>query len=371
MMTARRFGRYIGFLALAASTLSTVGAPSPAIAACSWTTVSSPKVGRSWELSAVAAVSPADVWAVGAANIRYSWRPLTEHWNGQSWSRYPVPSTGDGDDDFLNNVAAVASNDVWAVGDILDQSTLRSSSLIEHWNGVAWSRIASPNLPGGSELFGVATIPGTSRLWAVGARALESGTPQTLIQLWNGTAWNVIPSPNPPTGMSFLSDVGASSATDAWAVGSTLDQNVGAPLLFHWNGTTWSIVSSPPNGFADEAISVLTGSDAYAAGGTIDHWNGAEWSVQIDPPFSLDDISVESPTEGWVVGTQGGGANPLQTAGMHWDGLTWTEIPPVNIGTDENNSLNGVAEVPGSSRVWAVGSHGPPRRHKALIERYC
>ena len=55
---------------------------------------------------------------------------LTIHWDGSSWTIVPSASSG-----TLNGVAAVASNDVWAVGSIVVGS---DQTLIEHWNGSQW-----------------------------------------------------------------------------------------------------------------------------------------------------------------------------------------------------------------------------------------
>ena len=40
----------------------------------------------------------------------------------------------------------------------------------------------------------------------------------TLIEHWNGTAWTQVPSPN-PSGDNVLDGVAATSASNAWAVG--------------------------------------------------------------------------------------------------------------------------------------------------------
>ena len=61
-------------------------------------------------LHAVAAVAANDVWAVGA-----TWdHILAEHWDGQQWSVVPTSNPLGGD--ILRDVEARAANDVWAVG---------------------------------------------------------------------------------------------------------------------------------------------------------------------------------------------------------------------------------------------------------------
>ncbi len=81
-------------------------------------------------LTGVAAVSSGDVWAVGMT--------ATEHWNGTNWQIVPSPrgrlSTGA----TLRAVAAIATRDVRAVGDVLDETALT------HWNGVYWGLAPSP-----------------------------------------------------------------------------------------------------------------------------------------------------------------------------------------------------------------------------------
>jgi hypothetical protein len=73
--------------------------------------------------------------------------------------------------------------------------------------------------------------------WAVGCTAfcfLHSVTPQMVILHWNGTAWTQASSPAPGQ-FSQLVGVAATSASDAWAVGSDL----GGTIVQHWNGTIW------------------------------------------------------------------------------------------------------------------------------------
>jgi hypothetical protein len=84
----------------------------------------------------------------------------------------------------LAGVAAVSAADVWAVGG--SQTTTGSPTLIEHWDGTSWSVVASPT-PGAGRLNGVAGLGGGG-LWAVGASS-ANGTdyygnlilPQTLV----------------------------------------------------------------------------------------------------------------------------------------------------------------------------------------------
>src|SRR5450755_226949 len=89
--------------------------------------------------------------------------------------------------------------------------------------------------------------------WAVGASCLPncaSGTESTLIRHWNGTRWSRIASPSPGVGAA-LASVSAISPADAWAAGSYLtDARRQKTLILHWDGTRWSRVPSPDPGTA-------------------------------------------------------------------------------------------------------------------------
>jgi hypothetical protein len=120
----------------------------------------------------------------------------------------------------LSSVAVLSSCNAWAVGSYSNGTADRT--LILHWNGTAWTKVASPN-PGGSAnhniLTSVAAVSG-SNAWAVGF--YNNGTTnRTLILNWNGSAWTQVASPNPsPFGGNGLSGVDAFSAHNIWAVGS-------------------------------------------------------------------------------------------------------------------------------------------------------
>src|SRR5438034_800577 len=109
----------------------------------------------------------------------------------------------------------------------------------------SWTILPSPN-PGaaGSSLFGVAAIA-PDDVWAVGSSTdTIGGDSSTLAEHWDGTEWTVVPSPNGELGTSRLVAVSALSSSDVWAVGSTGDDQP-LQLIEHWDGSTWS-VSPPP-----------------------------------------------------------------------------------------------------------------------------
>jgi hypothetical protein len=185
------------------------------------------------------------VWAVGAEGER----TLIEHWNGSTWKVVPSPNRGRGGSDLVA-VAAVSSRNLWAVG--FSGAETVQHTLIEHWNGRAWKIARSPNPSAGLWDVLVAVAAASSRnVWAVGAYSNTNAgiTQQTLIEHWNGRAWTQVPSPDPggTSVSSVLSGVAAISSRSAWTVGSYFDPSVRhlRTLFAHWDGHAWTQVPGP------------------------------------------------------------------------------------------------------------------------------
>jgi len=149
-------------------------------------------------------------------------------------------------------------------------------------------------------------------VWAVGGA--DGGPP--LIEHWNGSRWNVVPSPAVRRGT--LADVAAVSATSVWAVGS-IDTSTSTadrppkPLVEYWNGRRWAVVPTPastwPSGVdavsASSAHDVWTLGDTWDHGPLVDHWDGRRW-ISVGGPrvktWFLEDVAAISECDGWAVG---------------------------------------------------------------------
>ncbi len=187
-----------------------------------WTIAGSASYGSGWNhyLYAVTVVSAADVWATGYYNIFYgeAGASLIEHWNGNTWSIIPSPNPGTSTNS-LYAIAGVAYNDVWAAGHYYVYNTNRWYTSIEHWNGSTWTTVSSPNVAGSNYLEGLAVVA-SNDVWAVGHSGDSPG--RTLVLHWDGSAWSIVPSPNSndSNGSNVLNAVAAGSSTNIWAVGS-------------------------------------------------------------------------------------------------------------------------------------------------------
>jgi hypothetical protein len=69
-------------------------------------------------------------------------------------------------------------------------------------------------------LFDAAFVSSTD-VWAVGRT--DSNGLTTLIEQWNGSTWQIVPSPNVGTQGSGLSGAAALSDGEAWVVGTYVD----------------------------------------------------------------------------------------------------------------------------------------------------
>ncbi|MFL5734345.1 MAG: plastocyanin/azurin family copper-binding protein, partial [Chloroflexia bacterium] len=256
-----------------------------------WAIVSSPDVGSDDNhLLDIAAVATNDIWAVGYYYNGFASQTLVEHWNGTSWTVVPSPNVGNGTT-VLHGVTAVSANDVWAVG------YTGTQTVTEHWNGTQWSIVGSPNVgTGANGLNGVAVVAAND-IWAVGHYFQGSSNAyRTLIEHWNGGGWSVVSSPNVGTDSNFLwGGVAPVSASDIWAVGSYGPVGSRSTLALHWNGTTWSVVPTPNAGTTESwlnGVAALAPNDVWAVGyystvqgerTLIEHWNGSAWSIVYSP----------------------------------------------------------------------------------------
>jgi len=308
-------------------------------------------------LDGVAATSASNAWAVGGNGKGGS---LIAHWNGTAWQQVPSPDPSDTDNTF-SGVAATSAGNAWAVGSFVTSVNLGGQPLIAHWNGSAWKHFSGPNLGDcfTCPLTGVAATSG-SNAWAVGFIDNVRTTPQSLILHWNGTAWKQVPSPNPPTSSDFLYGVAATSASNAWAVGSTIVSGEYHSLVMHWNGSAWTQVPSPKLGGPLYGVAATSASDAWAVGslptgGTLTlHWDGTAWTQVPSPgpsgsvPF-FSGVAATSASDAWAAGTDGS-----NTLIGHWNGTAWTQVPSPNPSAPQH-FLYGVAAT-SATNAWAVGN---------------
>ncbi len=261
-----------------------------------WTVVSSPNAGSKInDLYGVSCTSPTDCVAVG----QYSdggedliVQTLVESWDGSAWSVVPSPSEPGSNNSNLYAISCTNANSCMAVGSYVDSSVV-SQNFAETWNGTDWSIVPTPDVgTDGNALNSVYCTTSTNCV-AVGTTNIFGG--DTLIEAWDGSSWSVVPSPSEDSDvLDGVSCVGASYCT---AVGEYVngDETVVGTLIESWDGSEWSIVPSPNPG---DNFSQLQGVSCYSATSCLavgqqktstspivlaETWNGTEWSVGRSP----------------------------------------------------------------------------------------
>ena len=314
-------------------------------------------------LGAVDVAGPDDVWAVGyMIGDGGELFALADHWDGEAWTAELVPSPPS-EFRVLLDVAAAGPDDVWAVGEWLQDEPYGPHPLVVHWDGSSWSVVPTPD-PGGG-LQGVTAIA-PDDVWAVGHDSTESN----LTMHWNGSSWSVVPAPRIGDRANFLTAVAGSATDDVWAVGFRFkSSSSSATTTLHWDGAQWRRVASP-NGDMESSSLFGVAADrsgkAWAVGDTgngatghplILRWGGGAWKVVRDPPLSersavLADVAIRGPGDVWAVGSRYNGRRWL-TLVERWDGDRWSVVPSPSPSPDANE-LHGVAVEADS--VWMVGT---------------
>jgi hypothetical protein len=227
--------------------------------------------------------------------------------------------------DFLNSVSCTAVSACTAVGSYYYGATRPRRTLIERWNGTAWQLQRSPGQGRGSQLTGV-SCAAANACTAVGSPA----------QAWNGTRWRVSPAA-PVTSVSCL------SPASCQAVGVSPQ---GRPLAARWDGRTWQAESVPmppgqPQTITLAGVSCATATFCMAVGDyssgagarpspafrdrtLAEAWDGSRWRiVHTASPANrsaLSGVSCTSPRACMAVGT----STAQRTLAERWNGTAWT-----------------------------------------------
>lgn len=337
-----------------------------------WNVVASPNPGTSSNfLNGVAALSAKNAWAVGAYGNGNGSVTLVEQWNGTQWSVVASPNVSGALSDTLSAVVALSTSNAWAVGSYQNAANVQQT-LIEHWNGTAWTIIASPNIPSLFNTLTAVSAVSANDIWAVGNASGANGF-QVLIEHWNGTTWSIVPL----SASGQLTSVVALNAKNIWAVGSVASTNSSQVLIEHWNGHKWSTMSGINPGMAGNTLNSITANaanDVWVVGNytnsvgpraeyvpLIEHWNGQAWSVvnslTIGTSELISAVTTISAHDMWLFGDYRESLDPMgpyYTLIEHWNGTAWSIVKSPSPGSIASD-LVAAAHVPGTSAIWTVG----------------
>lgn len=285
-------------------------------------------------LADVAAVAANDVWAVGYRHTKTSVGPLVEHWDGKAWSVAYIRNVT-AKSSMLSSVAA-SGNQAWAVGSYTSRQRV-TLPLIEHWDGTQWAITPAAQISSTYALFNGVAVTSSNDAWAVGYSSDARGTYHTLAQHWDGKEWRTVPTPNSGTVLNMLTGVAALSPDDAWAVGYYVtEKSTYKTMTQHWDGKEWRIVDSPNPGKVTNY---------------------------------LYDVAIAAPNDAWAVGYSFDGSGPTAPLLLHWNGKEWltAQAPPVQ---STYAVLNGISLVPGGG-LWVAGMYQDKSRvYRSLLAHW-
>ncbi len=302
-------------------------------------------------LRGVAVVGDNDVWAVGTSNVgQFGGTPITEHWNGSSWATGSSPAP-DPSRNYLASAAAIASNNVWLVGAYYTGTNTAGCNLpaglmfvqctlVEQWNGTSWNLIPSPNVNDnyavGSALNAVAVLPKDPSyhdIVAAGStfvNAPGSSYNQSLIEYYHNanSSWEIMDTHNlNPYPGNALTGVATSNGAN-----DSLDEMWAVGYGYGYSGGRNPIIGhySASGGWQLQQSSEPTNQDAY-----------------------LSAVDVFAPSDVWAVGAYETN-NIYYPLIEHWDGSNWHYA-------DNLSGITGILSgvfVTKERDVWAVGGQG-------------
>lgn len=324
-------------------------------------------------LSAVDALGPNDVWAVGVRGSGDG-RPVVEHYDGHRWRGVGTGLLGRGG---LSDVAAISPYDIWAAG----PTDAPGHGGVSHWNGRRWARVPLPKV-----VYSV-----TALSVADGAVWLLAGDDNgwTMALQFTGRRWQIrrtglprLYAGNPGNGSGF--DIAMVSRRDGWIVGSGLATS-GADQSFvtRWNGHIWKTIRVPSalrgevgehDGESVQGVASVNASNVWAIAGATSsgfvgwytlHWDGRRWDLARNPAgvkwpaYSGDGIAIDVTRqgEGWLVA---GDDTAIHNHGRGG----WSPVP-----TPTRNIELAAVSADGTGSAWAVGGRlRPDYEQSAVVE---
>lgn len=277
-------------------------------------------------------------------------------WNGRSWRLLRTPGTAS-----LAAVSCATAVRCVAVG--------RQAALA--WNGTRWRTLKLAPKPGQTITLTGVSCQAASRCVAVGFWGSMFTAGGTVAELWNGTRWRLLATPDPAGAVtSSLAGISCASAAQCVAVGA-FTSDLEHPLAESWNGHRWTILAPADWTGGLTAVSCPAISRCMAVGQPANvaadatlaqEWDGTSWRLltTADDGFTiLDGVSCTSATaciaagEAFPAGV-GNGDVPLAE---QWDGASWRLLKTVAPGADVigNNALDSVS-CPRPARCMAVGT---------------
>ena len=360
-------------------------------ASASWAIVTTPDTSsvQSNAMDGVSCAKADSTFCMAVGGYYTGTNPSIKHtevqkWDGTAWKIVKSPNASGPDvvSNFLSGVSCPTTKFCMASGDYTQTNGLPDQTLIERWNGTAWSIISSPDVSGISNDLSAVSCVSVSFCIAAGYTFNSSFVEQTLIEEWNGTSWSIVSSPD--TGASednFLWGVSCPATSFCMADGYYDDPSGNQfTLIEKWAGGTWTISTSPnPSPAASPAldslwsVSCVSSKFCMAAGDywntadvkqtLIERWTGAKWQIVTSPDTSpaqdnglYSGVSCASTAFCMDVTFAASTTGFNQTLALEWAGSSWKIVPSKNTSSSQDNQLQ-AASCPTTSFCLAVSQY--------------
>lgn len=315
-----------------------------------WRVWKSPNPTNATALTGVTCVTASDCWAVGFASSgppSDNDSPVAEYWDGHDWQA-STPLSPSAFSSF-DAVACSSRTSCWDVGSSSGLALIERWVLVTH-TGPEWLVDVTPN-PAGAERSSLDSVScvSSSDCWAVGYYTTSSGVDATLAEHWNGSGWSLKAMPHPSKSSdSFIDGIACTRRTNCWAIGYyTTSSDLDKTLAEHWNGTKWQVKPTPNpsrsrlgvlNGVACNGPTNCTAIGYSGRGSDIvtlaEQWNGTKWQVRRTPDRSgptlseLNGIACLGSSECWAVGDSGETQHtPSRTLAEYRMRTKWALVP--------------------------------------------
>ena len=304
-----------------------------------WRVIFRQHVGSPGNLTGTIAITTTgrkDAWAFGASDIAAFTGPIAYRWQGQRWRASTLPrGLGSG----ISGASEPKASDVWAFS---------VDGYVVHFNGSHWRLVKRFRTGQFAELSDIVAFSPTN-VWVFGGAGSGPGLGTFH---FNGHSWTKVAA---ATALGIFT-VSALSPRDMWATGShsrLLDS------VYHYTGTWHRVTDSALRGLVFFNIMALAKNNVWAVAESSSghavtyllHFNGKRW-VKFTPPWTTHFGGMASDGHGgiWLTATDSAGASwaAHRTASGRWSRTLITKSPEAGMAN--------LAEIPGTSSLWAVGS---------------
>jgi hypothetical protein len=373
--------------------VTAVPAGAASAASGSWAIVTTPDVGSAQgnAMDSVSCAKATSTFCMAVGGYYTGTNPSIKHtevqqWNGTAWKIVKSPNASGPDvvSNFLAGVSCPTTKFCMAAGNYTQTNGLPDQTLIEKWNGTAWSIISSPDVSGISNDLTSVSCVSASFCVAAGYTFNSSFVEQTLVEKWNGSSWSIVSSPDTsPSEDNFLWGVSCPATSFCMADGYYDDPSGNQlTLVEKWSGGAWTISTSPnPSPAASPAldslwsVSCVSSKFCMAAGDywntaevqqtLVEKWTGTKWQIVKSPDTSpaqenglYSGVSCASTAFCMDATFAGSTSGFNQTLTLEWAGSSWKIVPSKDTSSSQDNQLQ-AASCPTTSFCLAVGQYQP------------